>query len=297
MEIDSDDPSVIDFSPQFTATSPTMNPAVPIEFEASGVGGVLPADNFAINCQMRHYLLPDNHGHLPVSRSRALKSKLHKRILHRIPKASIDAFYDNGNTTDSSAGSSSSSETSGAPSCRSKRPLRHELLSANTLRLPPSSLPPASYIFTSTSEDSSSNGETDSDDAPRSSGSEGYFFQQSLDAYRTSSTEENEPATTGLERSPSSAATAGDGSRESSIFSDHNDDEQTYDGPLSMDSEQSSDSADVNVRLHPDDADVDRPNLKRSRGSVISSASNHQARKAVRMTNVGLQSNTESDES
>lgn len=298
MEVDPDDPTVIDFSPQFTATSPTINPAVPIEFEASGVGGVLPADNFAINCQTRHYLLPDNHGRLPVSRSRAIKSKLHKKILHRIPKASIDAFHDNGNATDSSAdSSSSSSETSGAPSSRhNRRPVRHELLSANTLRLPPSSLPPASYIFASPSEDSSSNGETDSDDAPRSSGSEGYFFHQSLDAYRTSSGEENE-AITGFERSPSSAATAGGGSRGSSVFSEQNADEQTYDDPLSMDSEQSSDSAGVNDRLHADDGDVDRPSLKRSRGSVISSTSNHQARKSVRMTNVKLQSSTESDES
>ncbi|KAI5855327.1 frequency clock protein-domain-containing protein [Tricharina praecox] len=304
MDADPDDLSDIEFSPQFTATSPTMNPAVPIEFEASGVGGVLPADNFAINCQTRHYLLPDNHGRLPVSRSRALKSKLHKRILHRIPKASIDAFHDKGNATDSSAGSSSSSsETSGAPSSRHRRPVRHELLSANTLRLPPSSLPPASYMFASPSEDSSSNGETDSDDAPRSSGSEGYFFHQSLDAYRTSSGEENEAAT-GFQRSPSSAATAGDGGsrRESSVFSDHiadgqNYNDPTYDDPLSMDSEQSSDSADIDVQFLGDDADVDRPNLKRSRGSVISSTSNHQARKSVRMTNINLQSSTESDES
>ncbi|KAA8906542.1 frequency clock protein, partial [Sphaerosporella brunnea] len=49
MEIDPDDASLIEFSPKFTATSPTNSPPAPIEFEASGIGGVLPADNFAIN--------------------------------------------------------------------------------------------------------------------------------------------------------------------------------------------------------------------------------------------------------
>ncbi|KAF8250171.1 hypothetical protein K440DRAFT_174455 [Wilcoxina mikolae CBS 423.85] len=237
MEIDrDDDQSVIEFSPQFTATSTI--PPVPIEFEASGIGGVLPADNFAINCETKHYLLPENHGRLPVTKSRALKSNLQKRILHRIPKASMDAFYDQDNMTDSSIGSTESKASKSIRPARG-RALRHELLSANTLKLPPSSLPPASYIFASPSEDSSSNGETD-DDAPRSSGSEGYFFQQAgLDAYRNPSLDEDEAGII-FQRSPSSAATAGDGSRTSSVFSDRNVEDPTYEGPLSMDSEQSS---------------------------------------------------------
>jgi hypothetical protein len=313
MEIDPDDASIIEFSPKFTATSPTNNPPAPIEFEASGIGGVLPADNFAINCQTKHYLLPDHHGRLPVSRSRALKTRLHKRILHRIPKASIDAFHELG--TDSSASESSSGDSTSAENKSAqpvyrpsvKRPLRHELYSASTQQLPPSKLPPASYIFESPSEESSSsNGETD-DDAPRSSGSEGYFFHQAtLDSYiyRTSSGEENEVAPGIFERSPSSAATAGDGSRGSSVFSDQEAEaeaadveDDTFENPLSMDSEQSSSVGSTEQRRQ-DQLDVERPNLKRSRGSVISSASNHQTRKSARMMSSSLpNSSTGSDES
>jgi hypothetical protein len=311
MEIDPDDASIIEFSPKFTATSPATSPPTPIELEASGIGGVLPADNFAINCQTRHYLLPDHHGCLSATRSRGLKARLHKKILHRIPKASIDAFHDQGNATDSSASESSSgdsttAEKSGQPVGRSyiKRLLRHELYSASTQKLPPSKLPPASYIFASPSdESSSSNGETD-DDAPRSSGSEGYFFHQTLDAYayRTSSGEESIIAGA-FERSPSSVATAGDGSRGSSVFSGRESgsasaEDATYENPLSMDSEQSSSVGSAEQRRQDQFLDVERPNLKRSRGSVISSASNHQTRKSARIMSSSLQnSSTGSDQS
>jgi hypothetical protein len=301
MEIDRDDSSVIEFSPQFTATSPTIPPA-PIEFEASGIGGVLPADNFAINCETKHYILPESHGRLPVSKSRALKSSLHKRILHRIPKASIDAFNDQDNMTDSSVDSTESKASKSIRPARG-RALRHELLSANTMKLPPSSLPPASYIFASPSEDSSSNGETD-DDAPRSSGSEGYFFQQpGLDAYRNPSLDEDEVSVSAFQRSPSSAATAGDGSRTSSVFSDRNIEDQTYEGPLSMDSEQSSSVGSGYVGLmapagsrlmqQSDAFDLDRPSLKRSRGSAISFTSNQQVRKSARMQSSSLQNSSD----
>lgn len=291
MEIDRDDQSILDFSPQFPATSEVSSPPVPIEFEASGIGGVLPADNFAINCETKYYLLPDNYGRLPVSKSRALKARLHKRISHRIPKASIEAFHDDGNATDSSVGSTESKAPK-SPRLGHKRPLQHELLSANTLKLPPSSLPPASYIFTGASDDSSSNGETD-DDAPRSSGSEGYFFHQSLNTYRTPSSAENEVSASPFERSPSSAATAGGGSRSSSLFSDcGNAEEQTYEVPLSMDSEQSSSVGSRDglvppagsLMMPPSGAfGVERPVLKRSRGSVISSLSTQQVRKSQRV--------------
>ena len=296
MEIDRDDQGTVllEFSPQFPATSEAVSPSppVPIEFEASGIGGVLPADNFAINCETKYYLFPDNHGRLPISKSRALKSRLHRRFSHRIPKASIDAFHDDGNATDSSVGSTES-KASKSPRLAHKRLLRHELLSANTQILPPSSLPPASYIFTGASDDSSSNGETD-DDAPRSSGSEGYFFHQtSLNTYRTPSSAENEVSASPFDRSPSSAATAGDGSRTSSLFSDcGNPEEQTYEVPLSMDSEQSSSigSRDglappaAGSVMMPQSGNFDlRPALKRSRGSLISSLSPQQVRKSQRM--------------
>lgn len=296
MQIDRDDPGVLDFSPQFTAISPDSH-APPFEFEASGIGGVQPADNFAINCQTRHYLLSDNHGRLPVSRSRALKPSLQKKLLHRIPKAAIEVFYDQDeNMTGLSA---ASSESTGFKKQRGRRLLHHEVLSAKTLKLPPSSLPPASYIFASLSEDSSSYCETD-DDAPRSSGSEDYFFHQTA----ISSSEDSDiMAANFTRRSPSSVATAGDGSRASSVFmgedGDENEDEEDedeeeeeeetedsgegadlFEDPLSMD--ESSSTGSSSRVLPPPPLAAIRPSLKRSRGSVIS-ASSIPARKNARV--------------
>jgi hypothetical protein len=315
MEIDRDE-AIMEFSPEFPATHhPATVPPAPIEFEASGIGGVLPADNFAINCETKHYLLPEQYGRLPVSRSIALK----KRILHRIPKSAIEAFHEEEASEASEA--NEASEVGGVTNATSPRSpkrhsishgpgpttLRHEILSTSTTRLPPSSLPPASYIF-SPSEYSSSQGETD-EDAPRSSGLEGYFFPATADGYmQTPSGGEGETIST-FQRSPSSAATAGDGSRASSVFSGMpsatGSGDQTFEGPLSMDSEQSS-----SVGSGADGMSVEgliaaglgglveqvkmqklqneeRPTLKRSRGSVISSTSNTQVRKSARMQQRG----------
>ncbi|KAI5817042.1 frequency clock protein-domain-containing protein [Pyronema omphalodes] len=285
MEIDRDE-TIMEFSPEFPATHhPTTPPPAPIEFEASGIGGVLPADNFAINCETKHYLLPEQYGRLPVSRSIALK----KRILHRISKSAIEAFHEEDRRS-----------ISHGPGLAT---LRHEILSTSTTRLPPSSLPPASYIF-SPSEDSSSQGETD-EEAPRSSGSEGYFFPATADGYmQTPSGGEGETMSS-FQRSPSSAATAGDGSRASSVFggmpSATGSEEPTFETPLNIDSEQSSSvgsgmdgiSAEgliaaglgglVEQEQMQEMQNEERPTLKRSRGSVISSTSNTQVRKSARM--------------
>ncbi|CCX09772.1 Similar to Frequency clock protein; acc. no. Q01115 [Pyronema omphalodes CBS 100304] len=322
MEIDRDE-AIMQFSPEFPATKhPATVPPAPIEFEASGIGGVLPADNFAINCETKHYILPEQYGRLPVSRSKALK----KRILHRIPKSAIEAFHEEASEASELGEASEAggiSGISGVTSLTSPRSpkrrsishgpgpttLRHEILSTSTTRLPPSSLPPASYIF-SPSEDSSSQGETD-EDAPPSSGSENYFFPAIADGYmQTPSGGEGEPIST-FQRSPSSAATAGDGSRASSAFggmpsaTGSGSEDQTFEGPLSMDSEQSSSvesGADgislegliaaglgglvEQVQMHKLQNE-ERPTLKRSRGSVISSSSNTQVRKSARMQQRG----------
>jgi hypothetical protein len=290
MRVDDEDGDVlIQFSPQFAATSPITTLPEPIEFEASGLGGVLPADNFAINCQTRHYILPDHHGRLPMSRAKALKARLHKKIMHRIPKASIDAFYDQGNMTDSSV---ESTGTSASHKLSRECLLRHEILTAQMLKLAPSQLPPASYILAPPSEDSSSCDETDSDNAPRSLGSTGDGDFQAVtpfNAYRISSGDESECAS---ERSPSSAATAGDRSNTSSITGFGVED-STFDESMSEDQSSSVESAcappvDVSAvagspHQSPSGFDPERPQLKRSRGSAVSSASTGQIRKNVRL--------------
>ncbi|KAI5790632.1 frequency clock protein, partial [Peziza echinospora] len=134
-----DEGCVIDFSPTLDSTLPDHQ-LLPIELEASGIGGVQPEDNFAINV---------------------------RGIIHRIPQSSIDVFLQDENggsgTTRTSGRASHGHNPSPSPphsTCSSSDgppsppPLRHEIVSARFIRLPPSSLPPA--LFYSPSSDESS---------------------------------------------------------------------------------------------------------------------------------------------
>ncbi|KAL7268503.1 hypothetical protein RUND412_008872 [Rhizina undulata] len=195
MQLDTttDEEDTFSFSPHFTGSSP-QTPPPPLELEASGIGGVLPEDNFAINVQTKHYLMPNNAKGIPLSKNKVAKTKVWRKIHHRIPKSSIDAFYEKDETAigetnlgtspaHSTASCSSSSDASSPPARNSQirrrhrrfqPPIRHELFSTNTLKLPPSSLPPASYVFFTPSDESSSM-DSDSGVAPHSTNSGGYF--------------------------------------------------------------------------------------------------------------------------
>lgn len=211
MNIDDDSDMGLQFSPRFSSSIPHAPPP-PIELEVSGIGGVLPEDNFAINVQKRHFLLPQNaNGALPCSRKKLSKSKILQKISYNIPKSSIETFQQNEEMSDSpeessdenggSEGSepseldsgdersnesgaqseeegSSDSESSDTPAKHSRRFNRHklirpELVSVHILRLEPSSLPPANCIYFASSDDTSSV-DTDSGAEPHSSSSEGY---------------------------------------------------------------------------------------------------------------------------
>lgn len=101
MNIDDDGDVGLQFSPRFSSSIPQSPPA-PIELEVSGIGGVLPEDNFAINVQKRHFLLPQNaNGALPCSRKKLSKSRILRKISHNIPKSSIEAFQQNEEMSDS----------------------------------------------------------------------------------------------------------------------------------------------------------------------------------------------------
>lgn len=209
MNIDDDSDVDLQFSPRFSSSIP-QTPPPPMELEVSGIGGVLPEDNFAINVQKRHFLLPQNaNGALPCSTKRLSKSKILRKISHRIPKSSIEAFkqgegmpdsaedsesdesgLDSGDErsnesgVDSEEGGSSDSESSDTPAGVAKarrRFNRHklinpELISAHVLRLEPSALPPANCIYFASSDDTSSV-DTDSGAEPHSSSSEDYFLR------------------------------------------------------------------------------------------------------------------------
>jgi len=93
---DGDSDVGLQFSPRFSSSSGPTTPPTPIELEVSGIGGVIPEDNFAINVQTKHYLLPQNSkGALPLSRANASKSRILNLIGHHIPKSSIDVFQKN----------------------------------------------------------------------------------------------------------------------------------------------------------------------------------------------------------
>ncbi|KAF8423816.1 frequency clock protein-domain-containing protein [Tirmania nivea] len=159
---DDDSYAALEFSPKLESTLPG-DPPLPVELEASGIGGVQPEDNFAINVQVKHYLLPKGRNAQTLN-TRKLKSKL-RGITHRIPQSSIDVFLRDeagmgalpvtrprSRSSSSSPSPPDSSSSDGGPS---PEPLTHELVSARFIRLPPSSLPPASYMYFSPSSDES----------------------------------------------------------------------------------------------------------------------------------------------
>ena len=184
-EIDTE--GMIHFSPRLNSTLPD-HPPLPVELEASGLGGVLPEDNFAINVQVKHYILPKGK-HTHTINPRKLKSKI-RGIAHRIPQSSIDVFHKDEGGTNSSRRSSANfgSRSTSSPQTSSfmaedlppPKPLRHELVSTRFIRLPPSSLPPASFMFFSPSSDDSSR-DSDSGLVPMSTGSDYYMDSRLTD--------------------------------------------------------------------------------------------------------------------
>lgn len=178
---DDDSYAPLEFSPKLESTLPD-DPPLPVELEASGIGGVQPEDNFAINVQVKHYLLPKGRNAQTLN-SRKLKSKL-RGITHRIPQSSIDVFLRDEagmgalpTTRPRSRSSSSSPSPHSSSSDGSPEPLIHELVSARFIRLPPSSLPPASYMYFSPSSDES---RSDSDSGLNSSSQSDSYAESQL---------------------------------------------------------------------------------------------------------------------
>ncbi|CUS06870.1 unnamed protein product [Tuber aestivum] len=338
---DGDSDVGLQFSPRFSSSSSPTVPPTPIELEVSGIGGVFPEDNFAINVQTKHYLLPQNSkGALPLSRANASKSRILNLIGHHIPKSSIDAFQKNepmgddseeesecGSEEGSMEEESGSGEDSGGesgvedsedepsePSSKAEKQrlvflghkfLRPVILSAKTLKLPPSQLPPASCLFFPQSDETSSVGSDSGSGAePQSSSSDEYFrrvsnLRNNVDIYGNSGDEDfgtDILAASGMRiyrpvgpgggagDVGSSAATAGDASGPSSPASGVVDRlgmmteppkmnlfgaGDTWDDCGDSGGILSSFTSDEQFGLHPDN----RQNLKRGRASGTSSES------------------------
>lgn len=209
---DADSDVGLQFSPRFsTSSEPPATPPTPMELEVSGIGGIFPEDNFAINVQTKHYLLPQNaKGALPLPRANASKSRILNLIGHHIPRSSIKAFESGGGMDEeegdegdeeegrpklegegsgeelSEEDSESSEEASTCSKTGQKIPkrpifrghkfLRPVIVSAKTLQLPPSQLPPANFICRE-SDDTATTTDSDSGSGigPQSSSSDDYY--------------------------------------------------------------------------------------------------------------------------
>ena len=133
-------------------SGPNANPSTPLRLEASGIGGVQPCDNFSVKVQVRHATTKMSDSQ-PVSRFSSFRGRVH-RVMHQIPQRATDASY-HGLLPSSTVG------------CR--RAVQAELVSAETVHLPPSTLPPPSHVFhpfsSSDSDDEEFSGHDSADEA------------------------------------------------------------------------------------------------------------------------------------
>ena len=125
------------FSPRLAPGTSQMSSPVPFDLEASGIGGVMPMDNFAINVATSHPILDDSTSVSPFSQPRSRVRKFH----HVIPEAAISAFY------------------SERPA---HAPVVSDILSEQHVFLEPSDLPPPSFAFLPSSGDDDDSGSIDS---------------------------------------------------------------------------------------------------------------------------------------
>lgn len=127
--------------------SPKESPEA-IELEASGIGGVQPRDNFAINVRLRQTRLNEQLGVVAIRRT-VTKPKLYSSKI-------LDILNNRQNQTSSEHAGSASSPV-----------ISQEIISISRKDLPNSTLPPASFLpFDSSSGDADSDLESDVSSSP-----------------------------------------------------------------------------------------------------------------------------------
>ncbi|KAK8206761.1 hypothetical protein M8818_004595 [Zalaria obscura] len=127
----------ISFPPQTPLSSPSERSLEPVNFEATGLGGVCPADNFAIKVLSRHTRL-DNE-----TASENARQEMPRKYSSKI----ANVLREGGN-----------------PSSKARRAFHKEVLSSRREELPPSDLPPASMwmALDESSDEDDSDAESDS---------------------------------------------------------------------------------------------------------------------------------------
>jgi len=150
------------------STSPSSsNPQDPFELQASGIGGVEPADNFSINVRSRQQKQDKWEPQSASKRSKGYPARIRNALLDRTRDALVT----------SSNSSSKASSVDGSSSRRTKPSrarVQREIIGATKTDLPASVLPDAVYLYFSSDDEDEDDDEdmADVDDDEDSSESE-----------------------------------------------------------------------------------------------------------------------------
>ena len=134
-----------------TSSISDIPPTSPIPMEVSGLGGIQPEDNFMVKVKVRHRERKGR-GSRALSPFSSPRGPI-RRLLHRITPGSINAFREVKDIP--------RSQPSGGT-------MKSEIISAVKTNMPPSSLPPPSYIclpFSSSESDDGDDEEEDEEEA------------------------------------------------------------------------------------------------------------------------------------
>ena len=124
-----------------------LSSSSPIPMEVSGLGGIQPEDNFMVKVQVRHgeRRRRDSRTQSPFSSPRSQT----RRLLHRIPRGSTKTYR----------------QAKDIPRSQPNRgPIKSEIISSIKTNMPPSSLPPPSYVCLPFSSSESGDGDDEGED-------------------------------------------------------------------------------------------------------------------------------------
>ena len=138
--------SALDLEDLKSCISDCEGSPIPVDMEASGLGGIQPEDNFVVKVQVRHGDKSNKQAPRKLSPFSSPRGHI-RRMLHRLPQGNLDIFRE---------------ETKVIPRSQ-PLPSKMEIISAVKRNLPPSPLPGPSYkLSTTDDEDDDEENETSS---------------------------------------------------------------------------------------------------------------------------------------
>ena len=149
--------SALDLEDLKSCISDCEGSPIPMDMEASGLGGIQPEDNFVVKVQVRHGEKSNKQASRKLSPFPTPRGHI-RRMLHRLPQRNLDIFRE---------------ETKEIPRSQ-PLPLKMEIISAVQRNLPPSTLPGPSYKLSTTDDDDDD--DDDEEENETSSGNENGFL-------------------------------------------------------------------------------------------------------------------------